>query len=84
MSDTLDWAKNTPGLSADIKSNFDAAAVNSAFAVNLAQTKIDPSMLQEYTPLAAVGTVNTDTLDAAAKRIVGNAKVPSILPTEAN
>ena len=84
VSDTLDWAKNTPGLSADIKSNFDAAAVNSAFAVNLAQTKIDPSMLQEYTPLAAVGTVNTDTLDAAAKRIVGNAKVPSILPTEAN
>jgi hypothetical protein len=82
VSDTLDWAKNTPGLPADIKSNFDAAAVNGAFAVNLSQTKVDFSMLQEYTPLAAVGTVNTDTLDAAAKRIVGNAKVPSILPTE--
>ena len=80
VPNTLDWAKNTPGLPADIKSKFDAAAVNGAFAVNLAQTKIDPSMLQEYTPVAASDTVNTDTLEAAAKRIVGNAKVPSILP----
>lgn len=77
---TLDWAKNTPGLPADIKSKFDAAAVNGAFAVNLAQTKVDVSMLQEYKPVAAEDTVNTDTLDAAAKRIVGNPKVPSILP----
>ena len=83
VPNTLDWAKNTPGLSADVKSKFDSAAVNGAFAVNLTQTKIDPSMLQEYTPVAAINTVNTDTLDAAAKRIVGNAKVPSILPTEA-
>ena len=83
VPNTLDWAKNSPELPADIKSKFDAASVNSAFAVNLAQTKIDPSMLQEYTPVAAVDTVNTDTLNAAAKRIVGNAKVPSILPTEA-
>ena len=82
--DTLDWAKNKSGLPADIKAKFDAAAVNGAFAVNLTQAKIDPSMLQEYTPVAAVGTVNTDTLDAAAKRIIGNAKVPSILPTESN
>lgn len=80
VSNTLDWAKNSPDLPANIKSKFDAAAVNGAFAVNLAQTKIDPSMLQEYTPVAAVDTVNTDTLEAAAKRIVGNAKVPSILP----
>ena len=80
VPDTLDWAKNTPGLPAEIKANFDAAAVNGAFAVNLAQTKVDFSMLQEYTPVAATDTVNTDTLEAAAKRIVGNAKVPSILP----
>lgn len=84
VSDTLDWAKNTPGLPADIKSNFDTAAVNGAFAVNLTETKIDPSMLQEYKPVAAENTVNAETLNAAAKRIVGNAKVPSILPTEAS
>jgi len=30
--------------------------------------------------LAAIDTVNTDTLEAAAKRIIGNAKVPSIMP----
>ena len=80
VPDTLNWAKNTPGLPADVKSKFDAAAVNGAFAVNLTETKVDFSMLQEYTPVAATDTVNTDTLDAAAKRIVGNPKVPSILP----
>ena len=80
VPNTLDWAKNTPGLPADIKSKFDAAAVNGAFAVTLAQTKIDPSTLQEYTPPAAIDTVNTDTLNAAAKRIIGNDKVPSIMP----
>ena len=80
VQDTLDWAKNTPGLPADIKSNFNISAVNSAFAVNLTQTKIDPSMLQEYKPVAAENTVNAETLNAAAKRIVGNPKVPSILP----
>ena len=79
VPDTLDWAKNAPGLPTDIKTKFDAAAVNGAFAVNLTQTKIDPSMLQEYTPVAAVDTVNTATLEAAAARIVGNPKVPSIL-----
>ena len=80
VQDTLDWAKNTPGLPADIKSNFNISAVNSAFSVNLTQTKIDPSMLQEYKPVAAENTVNAETLNAAAKRIVGNPKVPSILP----
>jgi hypothetical protein len=84
VQDTLDWAKNTPGLPADIKANFDAAAVNGAFAVNFAEAKIDTSLLQVYKPVAATDTVNADTLNAAAKRIVGNAKVPSILPTEAN
>ena len=84
VPNTLDWAKNTPGLPADIKANFDVSAVNSAFAVNLTQTKIDPSTLQEYKPVAAENTVNAETLNAAAKRIVGNAKVPSILPTEAS
>jgi hypothetical protein len=84
VSDTLDWAKNTPELPADIKSKFDEAAVNGAFSVNLAAAKVDFSMLQEYKPLAAVDTVNAETLNAAAKRIVGNDKVPSILPTEAS
>ena len=37
-------------------------------------------MLQEYKPVAAENTVNAETLNAAAKRIVGNPKVPSILP----
>ena len=81
VSDTVDWAKNTPGLPADIKANFDAAAVNGAFAVNLAQTKVDAPVLQETKPVPAINTVDSATVDAAAKRIVGNLKVPSIMPT---
>jgi uncharacterized protein YukE len=78
VSSTLDWAKNAPGLPADVKAKFDATAVNGAFAVNLAQTKIDAPVLQETKPVAAEDTVNSATVDAAATRIVGNDKVPSV------
>ena len=84
VSDTLDWAKNAPGLPADIKSKFDAAALSGAFAVNLTQTKIDPSTLQEYTPVAAENTVNSKTVDAAGARIVGNDKIPSVMSSSDN
>jgi len=78
VSNTVDWAKNAPGLPANVKAQFDAAAVNGAFAVNLAQTKIDAPVLQETKPVAAEDTVNSATVDAAATRIVGNDKVPSV------
>jgi uncharacterized protein YukE len=78
VSNTVDWVKNTPGLPADVKAKFDAVATNGAFAVNLAQTKVDAPVLQETKPLAAEDTVNSATVDAAATRIVGNDKVPSV------
>jgi hypothetical protein len=75
---TLDWAKNVPGLPTDIKSKFDATAVNGAFAVNLTQAKVDEPVLQETKPVAADNTVNSATVDAASQRVVGNDKVPGV------
>jgi hypothetical protein len=82
VTDTLNWAKNAPGLPTDIKSKFDAVAVNGAFAVNLTQTKVDAPVLQETTPPAADMTVNSATVTAAATRVVGNDKVPAVASEE--
>ena len=78
VTDTANWAKNAPGLPADIKAKFDATAVNGAFAVNLTQAKVDEPVLQETKPVAADNTVNSATVDAAAKRVTGDERVPQI------
>lgn len=78
VTDTANWAKNVPGLPADIKAKFDATAVNGAFAVNLTQAKVDEPVLQETKPVAADNTVNSATVDAAGQRVVGNDKVPGV------
>jgi hypothetical protein len=78
VTDTANWAKNAPGLPADIKAKFDATAVNGAFAVNLTQDKVDEPVLQETKPVAADNTVNSATVDAAAKRVTGDERVPQV------
>jgi len=78
VSDTANWAKNVPGLPADVKAKFDATAVNGAFAVNLTQSKVDEPVLQETKPVAAADTVNSATVDAAAKRVTGDERVPQV------
>ena len=78
VTDTANWAKNVPGLPTDIKAKFDATAVNGAFAVNLTQAKVDEPVLQETKPVAADNTVNSATVDAAAKRVTGDERVPQI------
>ena len=78
VSDTANWAKNVPGLPADVKAKFDATAVNGAFAVNLTQAKVDAPVLQETKPVAADNTVNSATVDAAAKRVTGDERVPQV------
>lgn len=75
---TVQWATGAPNLPAEVKDKFTATAVNSAFAVNLTQTKVDPPVKQETKPEPAAATVNAETQDAAAKRVVGNDKVPSV------
>ena len=81
---TVDWIKNVPGLPPGIKTSFDAAAVNGAFATNLVQKKIDAPVLQETAPVPAANTVDTATVDAASKRVVGNDKVPSVTASNAS
>jgi hypothetical protein len=78
VPDTIEWAKNSPGLSQAVKSSFDTTAANSSFAVSLVNKKVDAAVLQETQPVAAKNTVNTETVDAASNRIVGNSKVPDI------
>lgn len=75
---TVEWAKNSPALPADVKEKFNAAATNGAFAVNLTQTKVEPPVKQEVKPEPAAATVNAETQDAAAQRVVGNEKVPPV------
>lgn len=78
VEQTVQWATGAPNLPAEVKDKFTATAVNSAFAVNLTQTKVDPPVKQETKPEPAAATVNAETQDAAAKRVVGNDKVPSV------
>lgn len=83
---TMAWATNSPNMpqiptvpGGDVKSAFDKAATNSAFAVKLSTDKIEPAVKQEEPVTPASNTVNADTVSAAANRIVGNEKVPSVV-----
>jgi hypothetical protein len=84
VSDTLAWAKNSPDLTANVKAAFDQVATNSAFAVKLTEGKVEPALKQEEPAPAATNTVNSDTVDAASKRIVGNDKVPTVTNNDGN
>ena len=84
VPDTVNWAKNTPGLPADVKAKMDAAATNGAFAVNLTQTKVDAPVLQETKPEPASNTVDSATVDAAAKRVTGDDRVPEVAVSGGN
>jgi hypothetical protein len=70
----------TAALPADVKAEFDNVASAGAFAVSFAQGKVEPALLKETKPEPAADTANTETIDAAATRVVGNEKVPSVTP----
>ena len=74
---TLDWAKGA-ALPPGVKSAFDTAARDGAFAANLADTKLTGAMLQESPAAPATNTCNRATVDAASQRVVGNDKVPQV------
>jgi hypothetical protein len=65
-------------LPADVKASFDNVASAGAFAVSFAQGKVEPALLKETKPEPASDTANTETVDAASTRVVGNEKVPSV------
>lgn len=79
VQDTLKWATNKPGLPADVKSKFDSMATNGAFAVTLTQEKTEEPVLKEKIIEPSENTVNSTTVDAAAARVVGNDKVPTVV-----
>lgn len=60
----------------EIKASFNTNIRDGAFAANLAETKIPNAFKEVDFPIPADNTVNRDTLNAAASRIVGNPKVP--------
>jgi hypothetical protein len=76
---TVDWAKNNGLIPPELKASFDNIAANSAFAVNLTKTRVDAPVKQEVAPQPVEASVNSQTVDAAATRVVGDSKVPEVL-----
>lgn len=63
-----------PALVTDsIKTNI----VEGAFATKLTDIKVPEAFKEEIVPAVAADTTNRATLDAASKRIIGNAKIPT-------
>jgi hypothetical protein len=73
---TLEWAKGQ-ALSADVKAEYDTLAKDAAFAVGVAQEKLNDALKQEEFALPSENTVDRATLDAAVTRLFGNDKIPS-------
>lgn len=76
-SGTLDWIRGNP-LSSITKTNFDITARDAAFAVGLSDTKLTSAMTQVAPGTPVQDTVDRQTVDAAANRVVGNEKVPPV------
>jgi len=77
LTATVDWAKGLP-IPSDLKGQFDKVARDGAFAVDFANQKVNNALKQEIVPEPASDTVNRETVNAAASRVVGNAKVPAV------
>ena len=60
-----------------IQDAFSSAVRDSAFAVNLVNTKIPTAFKQQDIPVPKTDTVNRATLDAASTRVVGDPKIPT-------
>jgi hypothetical protein len=60
-----------------IQAAFSSAVRDSAFAVNLVNTKIPTAFKQQDIPVPKSDTVNRATLDAASTRVVGDPKIPT-------
>jgi hypothetical protein len=60
-----------------VQAAFSSAVRDSAFAVNLVNTKIPTEFKQQDVPLPANNTVGRATVDAASSRVIGDDKVPA-------
>ena len=63
--------------SADAKAQFNTLVKDGSYAVNLAQSKIEPVFKAEIAPVPAVNTVDRSTLTGATDRVLGNDKIPA-------
>jgi hypothetical protein len=75
----VDWAQGRAGgIASGLQSQFDNIARNASFAVGFTNTKVSNAMKGIEIPQPATDTVQRQTVDAAATRVVGNEKVPPV------
>lgn len=73
----LAWSQGQ-ALPAGVKSSFDTASRDAAFAVNFGDTKTSDAMTQTFPGLPAEDTVDRATLNAASQRVTGDPKIPEV------
>jgi hypothetical protein len=74
-ANTLQGIQNN--LPANAQAQFDIALKDGAYAIGVAEQKLNDALTQTAPPGEAENTVNRQTVDAATTRVVGNDKVPS-------
>jgi hypothetical protein len=77
ITNTMDWAQGK-ALPTDVKTALNDTARNANFAVDFSGSKVDDAMKQLAPGEPAFDTVNRATLNAAASRVTGNPKIPSV------
>lgn len=77
-ADTAKWVLGGAGLATGVVAAFNQTAKDAKFAVDLADTKVPESFKEQETPPVAEDTVNRETVDAAASRVIGDEKVPPV------
>lgn len=77
ITNTMSWAKGMP-LPSGVKGLLDQTARSGAFAVDFAGQAANDAVLQQDPAAPATDTANRDTVDAAATRVTGNDKIPSV------
>jgi len=68
--------KGLPTSAAD-KAQFNTLVKDGSYAVNLAQSKVEPVFKTEIKPVPAADTVDRSTLTGATDRVLGNDKIPA-------
>lgn len=76
---TVAWAQGQAGsIASGLQQQFDSIARDASFAVGFTNTKVSNAMKGISIPIPATDTVERETVDAAATRVVGNEKVPPV------
>lgn len=76
LPNTEAFIKGLP-LPASVTAGINKTIKESAFAVNLTNTKIPAPFKEQTTPTPAADTTNRETVNAATNRVVGNEKIPA-------